>query len=88
MQETGYFAHGTAVIDPGVLLKRHKNMALHTHNERVCNRRGCNIGQNVVVSPEVVLGNNVKVQTNVSIYTGVICRMMFFLAPHVSSQCG
>jgi UDP-2-acetamido-3-amino-2,3-dideoxy-glucuronate N-acetyltransferase len=27
----------------------------------------------VVVSPQVVLGNNVKVQNNVSIYTGVIC---------------
>ncbi|MBR1979034.1 MAG: hypothetical protein IJ985_05995, partial [Akkermansia sp.] len=28
----------------------------------------CNIGQNVVVSPGVVLGRNCKIQNNVSIY--------------------
>ncbi len=43
--------------------------------------RGCNIGQNVVVSPQVVLGENVKVQNNVSIYTGVICEDEVFLGP-------
>ncbi|MEN9639327.1 MAG: hypothetical protein RLZZ262_1195, partial [Bacteroidota bacterium] len=41
----------------------------------------CNIGQNVVVSPQVVLGNNVKIQNNVSIYTGVICEDDVFLGP-------
>ena len=41
--------------------------------------QACNIGQNVVVSPGVVLGNNVKVQNNVSIYTGVICEDDVFL---------
>jgi len=42
---------------------------------------GCNIGQNVVISPDVVLGKNVKVQNNVSIYTGVICEDDVFLGP-------
>jgi UDP-2-acetamido-3-amino-2,3-dideoxy-glucuronate N-acetyltransferase len=41
----------------------------------------CNIGQNVVVSPEVVLGKNVKIQNNVSIYTGVTCEDDVFLGP-------
>jgi UDP-2-acetamido-3-amino-2,3-dideoxy-glucuronate N-acetyltransferase len=41
----------------------------------------CNLGQNVVVSPDVVLGTNVKVQNNVSIYTGVICEDDVFLGP-------
>ena len=41
----------------------------------------CNLGQNVVVSPGVVLGNQVKVQNNVSIYTGVICEDDVFLGP-------
>jgi UDP-2-acetamido-3-amino-2,3-dideoxy-glucuronate N-acetyltransferase len=41
----------------------------------------CNIGQNVVVSPDVVLGKNVKVQNNVSLYTGVICEDDVFLGP-------
>ena len=39
------------------------------------------IVQNVVVSPDVILGNNVKVQNNVSIYTGVICEDDVFLGP-------
>ncbi|MCA1747583.1 MAG: N-acetyltransferase, partial [Bacteroidales bacterium] len=41
----------------------------------------CNLGQNVVVSPDVRLGKNVKVQNNVSIYTGVICEDDVFLGP-------
>jgi UDP-2-acetamido-3-amino-2,3-dideoxy-glucuronate N-acetyltransferase len=35
----------------------------------------------VVVSPGVILGNNVKVQNNVSVYTGVICEDDVFLGP-------
>jgi len=35
----------------------------------------------VVISPEVILGDNVKVQNNVSIYTGVICEDDVFLGP-------
>jgi UDP-2-acetamido-3-amino-2,3-dideoxy-glucuronate N-acetyltransferase len=35
----------------------------------------------VVVSPDVILGRNVKVQNNVSIYTGVICEDDVFLGP-------
>ncbi len=34
--------------------------------------RGCNFGQNSSMShPAVVIGDNVKIQNNVSIYTGV-----------------
>ena len=43
----------------------------------------CNLGQNVVVSPKVVLGNNVRVQNNVSLYEGVICEDDVFLGPSV-----
>ena len=38
-------------------------------------------GKNVVISPLVVLGNNVKVQNNVSVYTGVTCGDDVFLGP-------
>lgn len=41
----------------------------------------CNLGQNVVVSPGAILGNSVKVQNNVSIYTGVVCEDDVFLGP-------
>jgi UDP-2-acetamido-3-amino-2,3-dideoxy-glucuronate N-acetyltransferase len=34
-----------------------------------------------VISPGVILGENVKVQNNVSIYTGVICEDDVFLGP-------
>jgi UDP-2-acetamido-3-amino-2,3-dideoxy-glucuronate N-acetyltransferase len=34
-----------------------------------------------VISPEVVLGKNVKIQNNVSLYTGVICEDDVFLGP-------
>ena len=42
---------------------------------------GCNIGQNVVISPQVTLGRNCKVQNNVSVYTGVTCGDDVFLGP-------
>ncbi len=35
----------------------------------------------MVISPDVVLGENVKVQNNVSIYTGVTCEDDVFLGP-------
>jgi UDP-2-acetamido-3-amino-2,3-dideoxy-glucuronate N-acetyltransferase len=41
----------------------------------------CNIGQNVVISPDVVLGRNCKIQNNVSVYTGVRCEDDVFLGP-------
>ena len=34
-----------------------------------------------MISPEVVLGKNVKIQNNVSIYTGVTCGDDVFLGP-------
>ena len=41
----------------------------------------CNIGQNVVVSPGVRLGDNCKIQNNVSLYTGVILEDDVFCGP-------
>lgn len=43
--------------------------------------RNCNLGQNVVVSPDVTLGDRVKVQNNVSIYTGVTLEDCVFCGP-------
>jgi len=42
---------------------------------------GCNIGQNVVISPDVTIGNNVKIQNNVSVYTGCIIEDDVFCGP-------
>lgn len=82
MEEKGYFAHSTAVIDEGCTIGSGTRIWHFSHIMPGCIiGEGCNIGQNVVVSPDVVLGKNVKVQNNVSIYTGVICEDDVFLGP-------
>ncbi len=78
----GYFAHETAVIDPGAEIGEGTKVWHFSHimPGAILGER-CNIGQNVVVSPGVRLGNNVKVQNNVSIYEGVTCGDDVFLGP-------
>ena len=81
-QPSPYFAHETAVIDPGCEIGEGTKIWHFSHIMTRCKiGRDCNIGQNVVVSPDVVLGDHVKVQNNVSIYTGVICEDDIFLGP-------
>ncbi len=82
METPDYFAHETAVIDPGCRIGDGTRIWHFSHIMTGCVIGArCNIGQNVVVSPEVILGDNVKVQNNVSIYTGVICESDVFLGP-------
>ena len=76
------FVHESSYVDAGV------EIGLGTKVWHFCHLMGpsilgsdCNLGQNVVVSPHVRLGRNVKVQNNVSIYTGVICEDDVFLGP-------
>lgn len=81
-KDKSYFAHETAVIDPGCTIGKGTKIWHFSHIMPGCTiGENCNIGQNVVVSPQVVLGNNVKVQNNVSIYTGVTCEDDVFLGP-------
>ncbi len=77
-----YFAHSTAIIDPGCEIGEGVKIWHFSHIMTGCKiGEGSNIGQNVVVSPKVVLGKNVRVQNNVSIYEGVICEDDVFLGP-------
>ncbi|MCK5815329.1 MAG: N-acetyltransferase [Flavobacteriaceae bacterium] len=79
---TTYFAHETAVIDAGSTIGSGTKIWHFSHIMKDAIIGGhCNLGQNVVVSPKVILGTNVKVQNNVSIYTGVICEDDVFLGP-------
>ena len=82
MTEQNYFSHETAVIDKGCQIGKGTRIWHFSHvmTGAVIGEK-CNLGQNVVVSPDVILGNNVKVQNNVSIYTGVICEDDVFLGP-------
>ncbi len=77
-----YFAHETAVIDNGCSIGKGTKIWHFTHimSESIIGEN-CNLGQNVVVFPQVKLGKNVKVQNNISIYTGVICEDDVFLGP-------
>ena len=74
--------HPTAVIDDGGIIGEGVKIWHFSHIMPNCTiGNKCNIGQNVVVSPDVILGANVKVQNNVSIYSGVICEDDVFLGP-------
>ncbi|HAQ19833.1 MAG TPA: N-acetyltransferase [Prolixibacteraceae bacterium] len=80
--ETTYFAHETAVIDPGCQIGEGTRIWHFSHIMTNCFiGQQCSIGQNVVISPEVRIGNRVKIQNNVSVYTGVICEDDVFLGP-------
>jgi UDP-2-acetamido-3-amino-2,3-dideoxy-glucuronate N-acetyltransferase len=82
MNQTTYFAHETAVIDASCSIGSGTKIWHFSHiMSGAIIGNDCNLGQNVVVSPKVVLGRNVKVQNNVSIYTGVICEDHVFLGP-------
>ena len=63
-----YYAHSTAIIDNGAIIGAHTKIWHFSHI--MCEAQigeACTIGQNVVISPGVILGRNVKVQNNVSI---------------------
>ena len=77
-----YFAHPTAVIDEGCDIGDNVKIWHFAHIMPDCKiGEGCNIGQNCVIFPTVVLGRNVKIQNNVSVYTGVTCDDDVFLGP-------
>lgn len=77
-----YFAHETAVIDPGCTIGEGTKIwhFCHVMQGAEIGQR-CNLGQNVFVASGVKLGTNVKIQNNVSLYTGVVCEDDVFLGP-------
>ena len=82
MSKKNFYAHETAVIDDGVDIGEGTKIWHFSHVMSEARLgKNCNIGQNVVISPEVILGDNCKVQNNVSIYTGVTCDDDVFLGP-------
>ncbi len=77
-----YFAHETAVIEapgeigPGTTIWHFSHVMAGARLGK-----GCNIGQNVVISPGVGIGDNVKIQNNVSVYDGVEIEDDVFCGP-------
>jgi UDP-2-acetamido-3-amino-2,3-dideoxy-glucuronate N-acetyltransferase len=78
----GYFVHESSYVDEGAEIGRGTRVwhFCHVNGGAVIGER-CSLGQNVVVMPGTRLGNNVKVQNNVSIYEGVECDDDVFLGP-------
>ena len=77
-----YFVHPTAVVDEPCAIGAGTKIwhFSHVSKEASLGRR-CNLGQNVFVASGVVLGDNVKVQNNVSLYTGTVVEDDVFLGP-------
>jgi UDP-2-acetamido-3-amino-2,3-dideoxy-glucuronate N-acetyltransferase len=82
-----YFAHPTAIIDPGVAIGAGTKVWHFAHilSGSVIGER-CVLGQNVVVGPSVRIGNGCKVQNNVSVYAGVTLEDDVFCAPSSSER--
>jgi UDP-2-acetamido-3-amino-2,3-dideoxy-glucuronate N-acetyltransferase len=77
-----YFAHSTAVIDPGATIGDGTKIWHFSHiMSGAVIGPDCTIGQNVMVGDGVILGRGVKVQNNVSLYSGLICEDEVFLGP-------
>lgn len=77
-----YFAHQTAVIDPGATIGSGTKIwhFCHIFPGAVIGE-DCIIGQNVMIGDRVTLGRGVKVQNNVSLYPGVRCGDDVFIGP-------
>lgn len=77
-----YYAHETAVIDPGAKIGAGTKIWHFSHVSATSELgERCSLGQNVFVADGVKVGNGVKVQNNVSIYSGVVLEDYVFCGP-------
>jgi UDP-2-acetamido-3-amino-2,3-dideoxy-glucuronate N-acetyltransferase len=77
-----YFVHESSYVDEGAVVGNGTKIWHFSHvmaGAKIGER--CSFGQNSCVSPSVVIGDNVKVQNNVSIYEGTIIEDDVFLGP-------
>jgi UDP-2-acetamido-3-amino-2,3-dideoxy-glucuronate N-acetyltransferase len=77
-----YYVHESSWIDEGCVIGEGTKIWHFSHvmaGARIGRR--CTIGQNVLVSPDVVVGDNCKIQNNVSLFTGVILEDDVFCGP-------
>ncbi|HEY2860486.1 MAG TPA: Gfo/Idh/MocA family oxidoreductase [Terracidiphilus sp.] len=80
--EPAYFVHPTAIVDQPVEIGAGTKIWHFSHvlaGAKIGER--CIFGQNCQVAGDTVIGNNVKVQNNVSIYAGAHIEDDVFLGP-------
>ena len=81
-EAAGYYAHPSAVVDPGAEIGAGSKIWHFCHvlsETRI--GANCVLGQNVMVGPSVTVGSGCKIQNNVSIYKGVTLEDDVFCGP-------
>lgn len=79
---TDYFVHETAIIDDGVAIGEGSKIWHFSHVLGKCTLgKNVIVAQNVMIGPEVVIGDGCKIQNNVSVYKGVILGEGVFCGP-------
>ena len=82
MTENNHFVHPTACVDEPCVIGSGTNIWHFSHvMAGTTIGHKCNIGQNAFVASYVVIGNHVKIQNNVSVYTGVELEDYVFCGP-------
>ena len=82
MPKKDYFVHESSYIDEPCEIGQGTKIWHFSHimaGARIGEK--CNIGKNLVIYQDVIIGNLVKIQNNISVYTGVICEDDVFLGP-------
>ncbi len=77
-----YFVHETSVVDAGAQIGEGTKIWHFSHvlSGSVIGKK-CNIGQNVVIGPDVTIGDGCRIQNNVSVYKGVTLEDNVFCGP-------
>jgi len=77
-----YFVHESSFVDDDVEIGNGTKIWHFSHVLSGAKIGGkCNFGQNCCISGGTIIGNNVKVQNNVSIYEGTVIEDDVFLGP-------
>jgi UDP-2-acetamido-3-amino-2,3-dideoxy-glucuronate N-acetyltransferase len=77
-----FFVHPSSFVDEGVSIGAGTKVWHFSHIlTRTAIGAECNIGQNVVIGPDVTIGRGCKIQNNVSLYPGVTLEDEVFCGP-------
>jgi UDP-2-acetamido-3-amino-2,3-dideoxy-glucuronate N-acetyltransferase len=82
MENSGFFVHETAIVEPGATIGMGSKFWHHSHvrsGARV--GRDCIIGKNVYIDLGAVVGDRCKIQNNVSVFQGVFIGDDVFVGP-------
>jgi len=75
------YTHPTAIIDVDAVIGEGSKVWHFSHIMKSKIGKKCSFGQNVFIGNGVILGDNCRVQNNVSIYSGVEAENNVFFGP-------